>query len=254
MVPMNWPIVARLEMTHVRFMLLRHPENYWETQEAQKEMKRLLRSRDSEEVALGLSACICLIRPPNTSDVRTELARLLLPLVEKRLFGDPAIFLLASWAWGLIRPSSVSPMQPAPMVLDRLLRLLLSSIHPRAIRAAAWAIGTRVGIPRDAWQPMLKSAEAQQLLRLVSDLEQEGELYDFTEPLGIYMVAFHSRNVWSDNELAALLAVARDRVAVRYRDDRYVLGIETMLSLLGKAGLGYLKPKKPATDGKPAKR
>ena len=90
---------------------------------------------------------------------------------------------------------------------------------------AAFALCSQLGLPRDAWNPILNPTEAQKLTR-------QSETYDYAFAAAC-LVAFHSRALWSDEQLAR-------RLAECMRSQNYKDGLTGMLEQLGEIGQKYL--------------
>ena len=208
-------------------------------------MQRLLSSQSVEEIGRGLFTYVALlweIVHCKIEFVPSDFPRLPVAIVEQHLFQkEQALWAPAAWAWGLIHELLQSPLpqQPSPAVLDRLLTLWQGDAHQSAGASAALALSAQFGLPRRVWRPVLTDAQVQRIRKVKEIEETDYKIFDSAASL---MVAFHARNVWSEDELASLLvgllaALEEEPFWLeRSTQTRRVKSIKFMLEQIGETG------------------
>jgi len=199
--PMNWPPYTWLINTCASLAAMRQPQSYWRSDEGGVEIRRLLSSNSLEEIGYGLMTCVGLwwnSRIGGLSEISDMPPVSKLAALEMHMFNEnPAIWALATWEWAHLHDSDKALPQPPITVLNRLVELWLSGAHETATTRAAYAIESHIGLPRDAWNPHLSEAQLEQV-RNIAETHNEGSTHDFSAKI---MVAFHARNVWTEEEL-----------------------------------------------------
>jgi hypothetical protein len=210
----------------------RQPRTYWDSNEGQVELMRLLHSQSSEEITCGLLI---------VSELVLFGWSAVPGLVERYLFQeDPALWNAATLAWGRIHFHQAS-REPAPEVLDRLLSLWLIEAskkdHPSFDSIASFALSTQYGLPRKIWAPELTVAQ-KQFVRQAADKSARHAGHEYT---GALMVAFHARDVWPEEELARRLDACRQNPVFILPPNKNATAIDAMLEQMGEAGQKYLR-------------
>lgn len=249
--PLNWPEETWLLNSWSKFLVGRQPRHYWEGGEGNAELQRLLSSQCVGEIARGLVTYAGIILTQRGIDVPPNAA--VLQLVEAYLFKeDAALSTAAAWAWGLAHRHLIVNARPrrgaqpiragASMesteklnsaVLERLTMLVLSDAPKVVVNYAAFALSTEYDIPRRAWTPVLTESQVQRIRLLTMDTQSSDYRY-----VASVKIAFHSGNVWSDEELAKRLVAMRES-----QFNPFIEASSTaMLEQLGEKGQRYLRP------------
>jgi hypothetical protein len=176
----------------------RHEHAYGSGKEGLDRLQHLIARQDRENIALGLMTCAGLLW--TTAGAASDVAAVMpLEAVESRLFiADTLLCELAIWAWASILRERKSPPGTSPRNLDRLAALWLGSFP-----VAAYALCQHLGMPRDAWSPQLTEVQIGQVRAAASAPGKDPDTQ--TGLRAALMVAFHARNVWTDEDLASLL-------------------------------------------------
>ncbi|MFZ2163100.1 MAG: SIR2 family protein [Sideroxyarcus sp.] len=236
--PMDWPQESWLRNTYAVLAARRKPDTYWVSVAGLEEIKNLISSDVPEDVARGLLICAGLIWGKQKEF--KLIGALPLAEVERNLFQEePALWVAASWAYGLIRTHQKSLPHPSIEVMDRLLSLMLTGdlTHIRLTPGFA-LIKSISSFKREEWAPVLSKKQLHQLRKIVDEnivtdtsiLHREVSVLARCACLAVAMFA---GNVYSDDELANRLADIEDS---SYKDDR-----DAMLKILGKAGAKRLR-------------
>jgi SIR2-like protein/NACHT domain-containing protein len=229
--PMRWPWKTYLRSTYGRIASYRHPITYWEGQQGREHIQRLLRSENLEENALGL------LTIPGALWGRASVPKdwkLFLIEIESHLFSDnPALWAAAAWAFGRIILATDEMVVPATAVLDRLL-VLCARQQQSDTQAASFALSGFGGLSRDVWTPHL-TEEQRLFFKETADAKSPELEYEVEASL---IVAFHSKDFWTEEELAKRLVAIADST---YRSRPK---IERMLEQMGEIGRKLLHPDK----------
>jgi hypothetical protein len=239
---MDWPGQTWLITSCAQIACLQRPRLFWFSLEGIATLNTWLASNQPEELARGLFIIAGLYwsrtdeeDPAGAHHRLSDLGAAVEPRVEQCIFHqDFAISTAAMWSWALIRHfGSHSGSTVDPTLLDHLLSVMLDpEVHPHTRARSGFALSTFSGQDRQSWTPQLTSKQVQQLKQFT---------VDETDPypnLGVLVVAFHARNVWSNVEIAKRLGSLLDTsVGIRVE-----IGIRGMLKQLGRTGLKYLQP------------
>jgi hypothetical protein len=126
-------------------------------------------------------------------------------LVEPKIFEkEQHLYEPAMWTWTLFYNRTGLPT-PAPLIFDRFLFLWLADLGENLVNEmAAHALGQLLGLPRDSWRPVLTDEQRRQVRQ------------DFgpNDLIAACVIAFHDRNIWSDDELARKLGSLEGRFRV----------------------------------------
>jgi hypothetical protein len=171
------------------------------------------------------------------SDLQSAPQGTLLTDVERHIFNsDSAIWNAAAWAWSLIHNRGAHLAEPSPAVLDRLLSLWLRFDARRNM--PAFALATHTGLSRSVWTPLLTNEKVQQVQHAL----EHSRVLDFNREAAC-LVAFHSRTVCSEDELAQHLGKLKRFVSLNGPR-----AIDAMLEQMGEVGRKYLNPKSTQSD------
>lgn len=234
--PMKWPKEILLLNTCARLAAYRYSPVHWDKASSVAELKISISSDSEEELTRGLFTFAGLVwdRIGHEGAAKGEgTLEKLIPDVERAFFhSDPAIWVAATWGWALIKYHG-KRIPPPSAVLDHLLSIWLHDSNIFFSERAAIALFTQLGLPRDAWAPTLNDpqvARVKELAALHKKSEDHHENYFLAASI---VVAFHSRNIWSDAEIAQKLTeIADHSVPMHPRRDP----LDSMLHELGAAG------------------
>ncbi len=205
---MKLPQVCMMMHTLQQLFLHRNPGAYWLTDVGLAELSKLLESEIAENVVQGLLVFQFLEKfgPFRDKEVSSMLEK-----VESHLFAvERAVSEAAAFTWGSWRRQHSSSV-PSASVLDRLLSLWAYPDHKNSV--GAYALG-RLRLSRQVWRPVLSLEQTKNIRGLISDLSlddgleipSEAQIRRFIESgndiLAAFVVAFHSGEVITDDELA----------------------------------------------------
>jgi hypothetical protein len=210
----HWGRGSAFLNTCSQFAVRRQPKTHWVSEEGRAELERGLRSDDLEAMSRGLWTCCGALFAEFD---RTELVGS--ALVEQFIFRDErCLHEPAVWAWVLARRGEEIPEIPTAALLNRFTSLwLTASSEGDSDGFTAFALSTVLGLPRDSWQPTLADEE-RAYVRQIS-----GGRYAKAVRC---LLAFHDRNICSDEELVKWL------VDLRRRSITGTVDISTMLKQL----------------------
>jgi SIR2-like domain/NACHT domain len=190
--------------TCARVAALRRSDGYWDGSEGHSEMTRLLISNDVEEIGRGLLTwCgILLGSAASGKSVRTQMAPPL-STIERHIFRDEReLSEAAIWAFVLLGKNRDAPPTTPAAVLDRFLAIWLRDHELDPDGIGAYGLSSQAGMPRDSWMPVLTEQQLQQVREAASTKGTAQSEYNL---MACYVVAFHAKNVWPDDEFAARL-------------------------------------------------
>lgn len=230
--PMKWPQETWLRNTYAVLAAYRKPYFYWLSDEGQSEIKKLLSSNLAEEIAYGLLICAGIIwGNTNKSTLADTVKVLLLAEVEPHLFQeDPALWVAASWAYGLIRANQKSSPKPSVKVIDRLLSLFLAGDQTHLQITAGFALVKSIsGFKRYEWKPGLSEKQIQHVCKIIDsgNVDFNNLIAHDEQVCACLTIAFFSGNVYSDDDLATRLA--------NWQSPSYKEELNAMLKLMGRA-------------------
>jgi len=241
--PMQWSLETNFLGSYGRFVLYRQSPGYWLSAEGQHELQRRLTSQIKEEIAQGLFACAGIIW--DTFDKQYDEKLVPLDKVESLLFHDaPTIWTAASFAFAVSLSFQKQKLQPSSKALDRLLWLWLSIHGDRTLEPLSVVFCRYFGFPRQTWEPILSDAQVQRIHQLA---ESKHEGIDSNFLLGAcIVVAFHAKNVWTEDELANRLATFKANKHIHFvSHENQNLNIDNMLEQMGESGRKHITSQKP---------
>jgi hypothetical protein len=225
--PMRWPEESYLRNTYGRLASYRHPLTYWEGKEGREHIMRLLRSQNLEENARGLLTIPGALwgRESVSTDWKSFLVE-----IERYLFSDnSALWVAAAWAFGRTIRAIDEMVFPAVAILDRLLLLCALEQQPDT-QSVPYALSGLGGLPRESWTPDLTE---EQRLFFKNTADTKGRDSQFKVQASL-IVAFHSKDFWTEEELAKrLIAIVDSTYGSRPQ-------IERMLRQMGDEGQNLL--------------
>jgi hypothetical protein len=224
---MRWPEESYLRNTYGRLASYRHPLTYWEGKEGREHIMRLLRSQNLEENARGLLTIPGALwgRESVSTDWKSFLVE-----IERYLFSDnSALWVAAAWAFGRTIRAIDEMVFPAVAILDRLLLLCALEQQPDT-QSVPYALSGLGGLPRESWTPDLTE---EQRLFFKNTADTKGRDSQFKVQASL-IVAFHSKDFWTEEELAKrLIAIVDSTYGSRPQ-------IERMLRQMGDEGQNLL--------------
>jgi hypothetical protein len=237
---MQWPEETWLRNTCGALATFRHERNFGFGTRGQEELKRLINSDLREDVGIGLLICGGLLWMSHGADVANAMP---LEDVETHVFlEDSALCEAAIWAWASIHRERKTRVQPSPRTLDRITSIWLGETDAkRSFHTAAYGLCQHMGMPRSAWSPMLTDAQVRQVQIAAYPNSDDPDVRSTSHSAAL-MMAFHARNLWTDDVLAALLLEREKNLRLYVRgpvEDRNRL--VRMLQQMGAVGEEYLK-------------
>lgn len=242
--PMQWVKEAWLLYTCAALAGRRKPAPYWDTNEGQAELRRLISSESVEEIARAVLtyAELFSMGMDSDEDLGVRIVTPQIAAVERLLFHESlALSTAAMWVWALIRRHQETPPIPLPATLDRIVELWLNDTNGIVLDIVFFALAANVSLPRGAWKPLLTESQVLQIQQIV-----KGPELGFRVP-GCLVVAFHAGDIWSDEELATRLHALSRSSPGPWRGR--VEMINAMLRQLGEPGRKHLKRKRPRQQG-----
>ncbi|MHB8271932.1 SIR2 family protein [Bradyrhizobium sp.] len=228
---MNWPPECSVRNTLANFLAHREPTAYWETEEGNVHLVNLLRSGVDENIARALLT-IAALQWGNIN--RRDVERIIIPVddVERHLFQkDHSLWHAAVWAWGLIYRRQ-RQLEPSSAALDRVFALWLDRKNlEKNYPIVSFALGRILGRPRQIWTPSLTSNQ-KEFVRSGFLIESD---FHHREKQASLMIAFYSRDVWPEDELAEKLVTVHQDLP----DDDKTLCVAA-LEQMGKVGAKHL--------------
>jgi SIR2-like domain len=229
--PLRWEREWRIRNTLASVAAYRFQARSSSSQESTKELIRLLRSQEVEEIVRGLLICAGLFWNEVTRNSQSPIPLLPVSEVVPHMFQEkPSITLAAVWAWGAInRLQRVT--DPDPSVWDRLFALWRSNPWGQIGNSTA-AFALEQGLrarPREIWTPIL-TEEQKDFVRRCAEGSEETSAASL-------VVAFHAKDVFSDEELAHRLAARRTEIYT----PEVAETAEAMLRQMGEIGRKHLR-------------
>lgn len=189
--------------TGAQFAKLLRPDRYWASADGKSELRQLLESEDEEDIGRGLFTCCGLLwgnSPGNSPSVDMQLVEPKIMRKERHLH-EPA-----TWTWTLFYDQT-GPPTPAPSIFDRFLFLWLADVSENFVNGeAAYALGQLMGLPRYSWRPTLTEEQRRQV-------RQNSPHADL---MAACAIAFHDKDVWSEEELARKLVSLEENVPIAH--------------------------------------
>ena len=223
---MDWEAWTWLDATCAALSVHAQPEDYWKGESAPGDLRRRLESEERDERGLALLTCAGLRWYAAKQDWLHGVSPEATPLaaIEPHIFrDDPALWHAAVWARVCVTGYMQHSNQPSSKLLDRLFDLWAAHLGktPSGL-ATPFGLADIPVMPRRAWRPKL-TADQVTLVRSAMDLPAVMQ----PDSAAACMVAFHARDVCSDEELAAAVA--------RWWNDR-AGWVDALLPRLGEPG------------------
>lgn len=243
--PMNWPSRIGLLGSFARLDQLRSQASDWLKMGRSGELLGLLESKDPVENVHGLfvlAGAVWFGLEREAPRVRDEVIPHAGATARLILEGTPPVSLAASFTMAHVWHSA-GTMHLSPELLDKLHQARSRGNRPELVQWSSYALAAAVGVDRGLWSPELTPEEilrirANQGNSMGTGMPGNGRLHYLAD----LVLAFHSRIVWSEVDLARRLAQARG-ISVPRDSGAIRSGIDAMLSELQDAGSKYLKPR-----------
>jgi len=216
--PMDWPHETWLLNTYGSLLEMQRSTAYWCSAEGQSEWVGLIDDDDPRNICRGLLICMGLIWNTGArrrEDGVIETCRSQIPRIESRLFhSHSGVWAAAIWLWAYMHAGESDGAVASPRVRDRLLDLWRSSQlgRERVSYALVIALEESLGGERLQLVDGLRQAIVEVLEARPSSGDERGKEAHRSIYAAAVMMAFLSRDVCSDEELARHLVVARTRV------------------------------------------
>ncbi|WP_062059269.1 SIR2 family protein [Cellvibrio sp. OA-2007] len=199
-----------------------HSITFWESDAGIKLILSLMESKERVNVSYGLLICMGMLWV-SVFDNETLFSKLsgIIPLeqVHRHITSDdPVIWGPAMWIANLIwsRDAHRNYEELIDLkILDLHLQRLIENDTPLQ-HFIAHGMASHIGIERDFWRPVLNESQVERIIKMDSEALEDSFNTDALKA-ALFFIAFHSRAVWSDEEL---LSRFRDRKAA----SRYLRG------------------------------
>jgi hypothetical protein len=198
---MKWR--TRVDTTYAALAGAREPNSYWLSTEGHRELERQITSLDDEEIILGLMTVIGVWWINDDPEEFVSMVPLFL-MAERHLRSrNAAVVCIATWVFGIAyMPYRAHVDRPSSDTLDCLLDLWLRE-YPHSVHSnTAIALNAMAGLPRNSWRPSLTTEQIERVIALDDVARDPGG----ADSGSATVVAYHSRVVWSDDEVARRLA------------------------------------------------
>jgi hypothetical protein len=250
--PMQWPHETWLRNTYAVLAVCQKPQAYWVNDHGKNEIKKLLSSKDKEDIGRGLLTCAGLIWY-NKEDNINKIILETLPLaeIEQHLFqDDPALWVAASWAYGLlIKSRHETSLIPSVKVMDRLLSLAFNTKFEEKTATEFAIVCSAKFFQRIEWKPVLSDEQKQYVRKTVDDFIKTFNGAPFSPSIlerfslnrmsceANLIVAFHAQNIWSEDELAKQMV---NYCEIPFNRGHSMNEIFSMLKQMGDIGKKYI--------------
>ena len=239
---MEWPEETWLRNTCAALAAFRHESAYGFGARGHEELKRLIASDVRRDVGIGLLTCAGRLWMSHGPCPDIAQAMPLEHIEAHLVVEDPALCEAAVWAWSSIQRERPASLPPSPRLLDRLTSVWLgNTVATRSSHTAAYALCQQLGLPRGAWSPSLTEAQDRRVQCAAYRKSDDPDVRS-TNLGAALMVAFHAKNIWTDDELGALLVKAGKGRLMYVRgpaEDHHRL--IRMLEQLGEPGREFIK-------------
>lgn len=210
--PMDWPKESWIRNTIAVICANARPFNEWDSDQAKSDLIAMLHGNDDEKIGLalltvagfywhGFSPSLPKVALKNTEWVPVD-------LLEKHILSEvESIWHAATWAWGLSRKDRSTATSPD--VLDRILQHWLDRSE-KDPGISAFALDANTGVNRNDWIPKMSEVQ-KDFIRRVGATPPKQHLIDERYAYGAALnVAFHAKDVWADDVLAAKFSALRE--------------------------------------------
>lgn len=234
LISIGWRKNSWLLNTCAGIAAFRKPFEYWVSAAGVVEINSLLRSGNKESVGRGILISMGLLWNWSIFDESIPKVVKVVPidLIEPHLFDDDIIIRsMATWVWTNARKRVKAKKPVSKTILDALFKQWQGGGIDRATDLAGYALASQLGISRDLWIPKLTKTQIQKVRdRFDVHRLNTRDIEDY-EAIACFFVAYHSKTIWTDAELASHLnAVERlhrfDKYRVKLDDIRKNLGIK----------------------------
>jgi hypothetical protein len=203
---MNCPGEAWMMNTCASLLVHQRPVEYWHSTEGKQYLNSLLNDSTREKKARGLLSCMGIFWNALIANKKiTQLSIIPIQLIESFIFDtDSALWGPATWIWINVHFRQASEVNVSTAILDLLLKRFLSLEKMNEYVIVVNALRSQFGLPRDYWTPILTSEQILKLRQMAFDSENLS-YDDSLEYIAMFVVGYHSRTIWSDEELFLLL-------------------------------------------------
>lgn len=212
--PMNWHPDLWMLNTCGSIAALQKPLNYWLSDLGKKEVNTYLSANNSDDVGRGLLICMGMIWKYSMPSQKAGVEYLPIKEIEKHLFhSEEYLHHTATWIWLVMRRdvTEIKEYIPTKKVLNRLLKIWLSSDHPKVVETAAYALSINIGVDRSCWRPKLTKANADKVLVRLRGVNNGPRYYDTRYmKKAAFFISYHATNLVSDQELLSIVDAWKD--------------------------------------------
>lgn len=219
------------------------PIEYWTSAEGSVEINALLQGDNRENVGRGLLISMGILwnRDRFEEHERKIIDAIPLDQIEPHLFNiDPIIRSIATWVWVNTRRHLEVKNTPSQAILNEFLKRWQNNALNRDTDLAGYAMSCQLGIDRDFWTPRLSETQIQKIRRRFEVLSEARPSVEDYQKGACFFVAYHSKSIWTDAELASQLEDARWL--------NRIIGKSTNIDTVRKA-LGVVSPRKTTKRG-----
>jgi hypothetical protein len=222
---------TRILHTYSYMAVFQHTYEYWFSEQGLLDISNLFNSLNIEDKARGLFTCIGVLfyaRDLHLPQKKYSVYSKYSIEIEKILLGeDPTLYLASVFGlaimWNRQRIDFNENPNVSEKVLDQLLRLRLTSINKDVAFWSSIAFSMQMGLPREIWKPKLTKEDALMIRESTErgDSDSLGNQSPYLY-LGNLIIAFHSGEVWTEDELTAILNDKKKMPLIRKGVSKYI--------------------------------
>lgn len=203
----RWPGDSGLMNSCAGIAAYRRPISYWLGEEGNGEIRSLLQSTKKEDVGRGLLISMGLIwNNLGQKEIAAEIPKAIpMDLIEPLLFhSDVNLWNIAIWVWTNTRRRLTTVNLISTKILDTFFKHWQKDSNDRGATLINYAISCEIGIDRDFWKPTLTKSQISKVRERFGAASEEQHWHDHYELVTCFLIAYHSRVVWTDGELVKI--------------------------------------------------
>lgn len=232
---MSWPAESWIRNTLAALLAYRKHREYWNGDDGQNELARLLQGPNVEDICKGILTVGGLFWTESTHE-NVNAREVFLSAraeIERHMFDDRIpIVSAALWTWVMASRTS-ERFTATNSLLDRFLYIWVSLQRRDMMVSACYALAASKVIARDAWKPVLTEEQAE-FIRTGPNFSGDYKIENEVRQAASLRVAFHARSIWSEEELAERLTKISWPFGLEDTQ-------EEMLRQMGEVGLQILR-------------
>lgn len=232
-----WRHKFRISNTFASLLRFKKPALHYLTPVGLAEIDHLLSANDAEHNTTGLMICVGAL----WEDKDERFAQVApLAIIKKHFLQHiPGVWPAAAWALGLANSRLRQIPDVSAEVLDHLLDLLTGSTNESDKGFIEFALSGYIGMERTIWTPKLNPAQIDFIKRTILKVCKNGtDAYSVQAAL---VVAFHSGDVWPDQQLIKVIERTKGRLISHTNNTDS--DVRRMLDQLGAIEKKHLKGK-----------